>query len=149
MADNADAETITSGTLISDIHAEDFVLSDFIQEIATLISERQAFLDSKVERRTIGGPEKNLALFRLIRMHALHNYLKRIEAHQAGKAVDDVAPAPKIESPLKDFVQEVEAEAEREAGRVEEFEQHQDKVVQPEPEALPDKAPKVDHDDWD
>lgn len=143
MADNADAETATTGTKIEDVHPEDFVLSDFIQEIATLITERQAFLNSKVERKTIGGPEKNLAEFRLIRARALHHYLKRIEAHQAGRhndesvkeMIENTMPAAPIESPLKDFVEEIEAEA--------------DKVVQPEPEPLAHKAPVVEESDWD
>lgn len=163
MADETTA-IIDSGTKIEDVRPEDFVLSDFVQEIATLIQERQAFLNSKVERRTIGGPEKNLAQFRLIRMRALHEYLVRIQAHQAGKVIDhEVTPAPAIESPLKDFVQEIEAEAAAETGRfdfsklkrpgggrVEEFEQHQDEVVQPEPETPAPQEPESGrHDDWD
>lgn len=143
MADQAEAEAMSSGTKIEDVHPEDFVLSDFIQEIATLITERQAFLDSKVERRTIGKEEQNLALFRLIRMRALHHYLKRIEAHQLNKPVDEIMPAPPIESPLKDFVEEIEAQ-------VEEISAPADEVVHPEPAPLPDKAPKVEEfDDWD
>lgn len=153
MADAPEAGASSSGTNIEDVRAEDFVLSDFVQEIATLIWEREAVLDSKQKRKTISKEDENLAKFRLIRMGALHHYLKRIEARQAGKPIEETAPAPKFESPLKDFVQEIEAEADRETGRVEEFEQHQDELVQPEPEALPSKAPAVEekprHDDWD
>ncbi len=80
-----------------DFKAMEFSLKDYIEEIAVLIEERQQFLDSKLERRTIGKEQENLSRYRLARMHGLHIYLLRIAEFQANKRVDE-NPEPDRES---------------------------------------------------